>query len=59
MAVGLLFLLLAAIAVYVSLQTDRLAGLLPATVFSAVGLVCEIVALLGSDRAVAKIWHRR
>ncbi|WP_417214680.1 hypothetical protein [Alcanivorax sp.] len=31
-------------------------GLIPMVVFLAVGLVCEVVGLLGSDKAVARMW---
>lgn len=34
-------------------------GIIPTVVFLGVGLVCEIVGLLGSDRAVAKIWKAK
>lgn len=33
--------------------------LLPVAVFFIVGLVCLVVGLLGSDRAVAKIWGNK
>ena len=55
-AVGALFLLLSFVSLATAFYTAQLGALLPFIVFSAVGAVCEIVAFLGSDRAVAKIW---
>ena len=54
LVVGGLFLpiISAVAAVYAS----RPGAFIPFTVFFLVGLVCEIVGLLGNDRAVAKIW---
>lgn len=59
MALGLLFLLLSGGCFYASLSASSAAGLLPAIVFLVVASVCEIVAFLGSDRAVARIWKSR
>jgi hypothetical protein len=38
------------------LVTGTLGGLFPVAVFSLISLVCAVVAALGSDGAVAKIW---
>lgn len=57
--VGLLFLFLAFVSLYAAVKASALGGAIPATVFLVIGLVCEIVAFLGSDRAVANIWKRR
>jgi len=57
--VGALFLMLAASAVFFSLVAGELAGLLPALVFFSVGAVCEVVGLLGTDKAVATLWKSR
>ena len=56
LVVGALFLLLAAGSCYAAISAGELAGILPAVVFFLLGSVCEVVALLGNDRAVAKIW---
>ncbi len=55
-AVGALFALLCGVSLYLSGGTSGVGFLIPVLVFSAVAAVCLIVALLGSDRAVAKIW---
>jgi len=58
-AVGVLFLLLSFLSLAAAFYSAQLGALLPFIVFFIVGAVCEIVALLGSDRAVAKIWGNR
>ena len=55
-AVGALFLLLSLASLIAAFYTAQLGGLVSFIVFFALGAVCEIVAILGSDRAVAKIW---
>lgn len=57
--VGFLFSLLCAITIYVGIGQDGYGFLLPAIVFFCVGFVSLIVGLLGSDRAVSKIWGNR
>ncbi len=57
--VGMLFIGLSAIAAYFSIQINQLAGLFPTILFLTAGLTCIIVAWLGSDKAVAKIWRNR
>ena len=57
--VGLLFLLLSGGSLYVSLQSGEAGGVIPVLGFFLVGAVCEIVGLLGSDKAIAKIWKNR
>lgn len=59
MAVGALFILVAAGAVFASILSRGLGGVFPAIVFFALGLVAEVVAFLGNDRAVAKVWGGR
>ena len=59
LVVGLLFLSLSAITFYTSTHTEGYGYLIPLLAFFAVGFVCVIVATLGSDRAVAKIWGNR
>ena len=53
-AVGILFLLLSVVSLVAAFYTSQLAGIISFIVFFAVGAVCEIVAFLGSDRAVGK-----
>ncbi|RNF75664.1 hypothetical protein EBI01_02190 [Marinomonas rhizomae] len=55
---GLLCFLLASVSLVMTLMTGEAAGIIPIMVFFLIGLVCEIVGLLGSDRAVSKIWKR-
>lgn len=56
---GVLFLGVAAITLYFSLQINQMAGLFPVILFSGIALLCFIVAGLGSEKAVAKIWRNR
>jgi hypothetical protein len=55
-AVGFLFFVLAMATLFFVLVTGTLGGLFPVAVFSLISLVCAVVAALGSDGAVAKIW---
>ncbi|SMF03341.1 hypothetical protein SAMN02745866_00276 [Alteromonadaceae bacterium Bs31] len=57
--VGTLLLGISFFSLYLSITTASFAGLLPIIVFFLGGLVCYIVAFLGSDRAVASIWKRK
>jgi len=57
--VGTLFLVLATGAMAATLVAEMYGGLIPAAVFLAVGLVCEVVGLLGSDKAVARMWKSK
>jgi hypothetical protein len=57
--IGLLFLGLAAAVGYLAIGQGEAGFILPVLVFSAVSLVTLVVGLLGSDRAVAKIWSNR
>jgi len=56
---GVLFIVIASVALYFAMLTSQLAGLLPVVLFGGVGLLCLIVAGLGTDRAVSKIWRNR
>lgn len=56
---GFLFLTLSFGSTYASIAASKAGGLFPAIVFLLLGLVCEIVAFLGSDRAVSNIWRNR
>jgi uncharacterized membrane protein len=59
MAVGALFFLLSFGAVVASVLSGGLGGVFPAVVFFTLGLVSVVVAFLGSDRAVARLWGGR
>jgi len=54
--VGILFLVLATIAGTVAILVAQYAGLFPCLIFFLAGLVCVVIGLLGTDRAVAKLW---
>jgi len=56
MFMGVLFLFLSAVSAISAIVSEQMGGLIPFLVFFLVGLVCEVVGFLGSDRAVAKIW---
>ena len=56
LVVGLLFLGLSGGSLFFSLAKNDASAFLPIIVFFAVGGVCMIVGLLGSDRAVATLW---
>lgn len=55
-AVGLLFLILSFGSVFAMISSANYGGVLPALVFFIIGLGCEVVGLLGTDKAVANIW---
>lgn len=55
LVMGVLFSGLA-VAVVVLSPSEGFGYLLPMVVFGGVALVCLVVALLGTDQAVAKIW---
>lgn len=59
LVVGSLFIALSLVTVYFSIGTAGYGFLIPVIVFFSVGFVSLIVGLLGSDRAVAKIWGSR
>lgn len=56
---GFLFLVLAMVSLYFGLIAGQLAALIPVLVFFGAGLVCAVVGLLGSERAVARIWGNK
>ena len=56
---GFLFIVLSIIIVYFLFEKQSYGYLLPAIVFFTVGFISVTVGLLGSDRAVAKIWGNR
>lgn len=55
-AVGVLFLVLCVISLYFALGAGQVGAIIPVAVFFAVSAVSLIVAALGSDSAVARIW---
>ena len=57
--VGALFLVLSTGAAAGTVVAELYGGLIPVAVFLAVGLVCEVVGLLGSDKAVARMWKSK
>ena len=59
LAVGGLFSMLGLGSFYLSIVAATYSGLVPGVIFLTLGVVCLIVALLGNDRAVAKIWRNR
>ena len=56
LVVGALFLTLSVVSAISAITSAQISGLIPFLVFFVVGLLCEVIGLLGSDRAVAKIW---
>ncbi|WP_414680263.1 hypothetical protein [Marinomonas sp. 2405UD66-6] len=59
LVLGLLCFVIATVSLVFTLKTGEFAGIIPIAVFGITGIVCEIVGLLGSDQAVARIWKRR
>ena len=59
LVIGVLFSFLACVSLYISTLISALGALIPIIVFFSVGAVCIIVACLGSEKAVAKIWRNK
>ncbi|MDT8382799.1 MAG: hypothetical protein RRB22_00130 [Gammaproteobacteria bacterium] len=57
--IGVLFLGLVSAVAYLSFDRDEPGYLIPVIVFGGVSLVALVVGLLGSDRAVSRIWGSR
>lgn len=57
--VSVLFFILALVSALFAFYSGMAGALIPLLVFFAVGLVAMVVATLGSDSAVAKIWGNR
>lgn len=55
-AVAVLFLVLFGLSLYLALAAGQMAAVVPVAVFFVVSVVALIVATLGSDIAVARIW---
>lgn len=56
---GSLFLLLACASLAAGIIAGIFGALVPCFVFASIGLVCLVVAFMGSDKAVARIWKNR
>lgn len=59
MVMGFLFLGVAGVGVFFAIQANAMAALFPVALFGSIGLLCLIIAGLGSDRAVSKLWRNR
>ena len=57
--IGVLFLGLGSAVAYLAFDMNDAGFMIPVVVFCAVSLVTLVVGLLGTDRAVAKIWGNR
>lgn len=55
-AVGFLFFVLSMATLFFGLIYGNMGALFPVIVFCVISLVCAVVATLGSDSAVARIW---
>lgn len=58
-AVGFLFFLLSSATLFFGMIYNILGALFPVIVFFCISIVCGVVATLGSDAAVARIWGNR
>ncbi len=56
---GFLFLGVTGVGIFFAIQANAMAALFPVVLFGSIGLLCLIVAGLGSDRAVSKLWRNR
>jgi len=56
---GFLFMVISAVGLYFSMKIEQWAGLFPVILFAGIGILCWIVAFLGSDKAVSKLWRNR
>lgn len=56
---GILFSILAYVAYFFGNAVGEMGALLPMVIFGMIGLVCLVVAFLGTDRAVSTIWRNR
>ncbi|WP_438952588.1 hypothetical protein [Porticoccus sp.] len=59
LSVGILFWILTGISLYFVISAAVIGGLIPVIGFFIAGTICLVVALLGSDGAVVKIWGNR
>ncbi|WP_028487382.1 hypothetical protein [Thiomicrorhabdus chilensis] len=56
---GFMFISLGFVGAYFSLLANLMAGFFPVFIFASIGLLSLVVAYLGSDKAVAKLWRNR
>jgi len=56
---GILFLGITGVTLYFSLQINQVGAALPVALFGSIGILCLLVAWVGSDKAVAKLWRNR
>lgn len=54
--VAFLFVILASLSLFFATAMQEWGALLPFVIFLLGSLICAIVGLLGSDRAVARLW---
>jgi len=59
LVMGVLFIFLATFALIATIYSAQWGGLLPVIVFMLAGILCEVVALLGNDQAVARLWKSK
>ncbi len=57
--VGLLFTILSVAAITVGFMFSLIGAVVPGVIFVAIAITCLVVAFLGNDRAVAKIWGNK
>ncbi len=58
-ALGVLFTFLASVVLFFTQYTDDLGYFFPVIIFGGSGALSMIVGLLGTNRAIAKIWGSR
>jgi len=58
-AMGVLFGILTAVLIAVTVNSEGYGALIPAVVFGSVCLVTLVVGFLGTEKAVANIWNSR
>lgn len=58
-AVGCLFSVLSISALAAGVAYDQIGAAFPGLIFLAVAVTCLVVGVLGTDRAVAKIWSSK
>lgn len=57
--VSVLFLIISLGSLYAAVKFSVTGGLIPTVVFLAGSIVCAVVGLVGSDKAVANMWKTR
>lgn len=56
---GVLFIGIGFVGAYFSLRINEPAGIFPVVLFGGIGVLALMVAFLGSDKAVSKLWRNR